>query len=135
MEPRSNKFILTEKSSKFSFTQILMIFLALELRGLQKRLHLRTSKSAHESSDSIQSLKMRFWMIFKLTDSKNMDFSDFKARPQGMVNLGGSNLGSKIPKILFSKIENFSILSCMLKMHQFLRAKPPNSEMVSDSLV
>ena len=64
--------------------------------------HLRMSKSAHESSYSIQSSEMRFWMIFKLTGSKNIDFSDFKARPQGMVNFGGSNLGSKVPKILFS---------------------------------
>ena len=77
-------------------------------------------------------------MIFKLTGSKNMDFSDLKARPQGMVNFGGSNLGSKVPKILFSqtleKIEIFSILSCMLKMHQFSRATP-NFEMELDSLL
>ena len=59
-------------------------------------------KSTHESSHSIQSMKMRFWMIFKLTSSKNMDFSDFKARPQGMMNFGGSNLGSKVLKISFS---------------------------------
>ena len=96
------QFYIDWKKFKFSFTQILRVFLALGLRGLQKRLHLRMSKSAHESSYSIQSLKMRFWIIFKLTGSKNMDFSDFKARPQGMVNFGGSNLGSKVPKILFS---------------------------------
>ena len=132
------QFYIDWKKFNFNFAQILRVFLAAGLQGLQKRLHLCMSKSAHESSCSIQSLKMRFWMIFKLTGLKNMDFSDFKGRPQGMVNFGGSNLGSKVPKILFSwtseKIEKFSILSCMLKMHQFLHATP-NSEMVLDSLL
>ena len=42
--------------------------------GVPKKLHLCMSKSARESSCSIQSFKMRFWMIFKLIGSKNMDF-------------------------------------------------------------
>ena len=96
------QFYIDWKKFNFNFAQILRVFLAAGLQGLQKRLHLCMSKSAHESSCSIQSLKLRFWMIFKLTGLKNMDFSDFKGRPQGMVNFGGSNLGSKVPKILFS---------------------------------
>ena len=93
------QFYIDWKKFNLSFTQILRVFLAVRLHGLQKRLHLCMSKSAHESSCSIQSLKMKFWMIFKLAGPKNMDFSDFEAGPQGIGNCGGSILGSEVWKI------------------------------------
>ena len=93
------QFHIDWKKFNLSFTQILRVFLAVGLQGLQKRLHLCMSKSAHESSCSIQSLKMKFWMIFKLAGSKNMDFSNFEAGPRGIGNCGGSILGSKVWKM------------------------------------
>ena len=85
------------------------------------------SKSAHESSCSIQSLKMMFWMIFKLTGFKNMDFSDFKGRPQGMVNFGGSNFyifeNSGFSAFTGKKINVIAILENLLSSREFTYCK------------
>ena len=101
MEPLDNNFILTEKSSTSILLKFWGYFWLQDFRGSKKgsiyvcpnlpMSHLIQFKAWNEILDDIQSYSF-----------ENLDFSDFKARPQGMVNFGGSNLGSKVPKILFS---------------------------------
>ena len=71
------------------------------------------SKSAHESSCSIHSLKMRFWMIFKLTGLKNMDFSDLRVAHKVWRILGAPIWAPKSPKFQFHKLQK------KLKIFQF----------------
>ena len=91
------------------------------------------------------------WVILfnsKLENEVLDDFQTYRLEKHGFFRFQGSptrygefwglQFGLQSPQnitfINFRKIENFSILSCMLKMHQFLRATP-NSEMVLDSLL
>ena len=68
-------------------------------------------------------------MIFKLTGLKNMDFSDFKGRPQGMVNLGAPIWDPKSKK--FSRIAMALILfpseSCQSEFYKYVKFGAQNA--------
>ena len=71
------QFSVDWKRCNSNLRQLLGVFLTSELHGLRFGLRLCMPKCAHGCFSSMQSLKMKFRMIFKAAGPKNMKFLSF----------------------------------------------------------
>ena len=86
--------MLTEKSSIRVLLKFWGVFLAVGFQWLRKRLLLCMSKSAHESSCSIENLtENEVLNDIQTCRSEKHGFSDFEAGPQGIGNCGEDQFG------------------------------------------